>query len=1216
MYKQIAEMEKTAKRLREQTEKAVSSSQDFFGMEALNQLDKAVDFTEALSKNLGIAKDLNFKEGLSDLEALSKSASALSANLSKNLIEFNKQYEKIQKVQDEITALERKTGRSADESKKLDTLRGTLASLKQEGDTLRDAVELARASLSENYKLNEKIFENTKLQIKAIKKEAEFLSENIRGTFLDPEAQFIGGDFDKKMERIEGLASDVSDSFSSLFSADFGSFSQKATSLLKALGTRSRALSEKVRMDQANKEKGQSLGGSALGGAGKFLMGGAAIGGGLLAAVSAIQSVEEKMKGVNKELIQTYGATDLMTDSSQDFGQQIMNVNKELSDPDFANTLGVTLEESRQLVGNLQQVGLNIRTMKGDMSGLKDLTIGFQAASKMLGIEFSDVAGVAQNFREELGVAVSEGHLLNRMAKEFGKIRDMAAQSSFSTNRFFQTIQSLTDGIGSMNVRIGEAGKLFISLSKVLGPKAAQEFASGLLGGFKSEGVVDRYRRLLLTGKGKMQSTFKRSSKATDKDFMENLTEAQKEIIEKAGGLKKIKTEADLKRVMGELRRGTEGGAGVANQLMRAFNLRKAARGNESDMVKAMGDLDLSGTMSAQMQQIYAFLGQKGFEGISAVQLEALANYTGKSIEELQQLKMLDFAYQDDFKKSQEILAAGKGKSDEELMADLKAAGIENIKVKGGKLVSESGDLISSIEDYIQAQGAEIDATSAYQIDQLSLLAEVKNATLTSADMINNHLGALLTKIYGPVDFLTGWLTKDDADAKKAREERRLVSEQIGAETEQRRTSLMEKEQKLRDFADTEKKRISGIKDPKERAKEVAKSNLEIEKQKSDIEKEKAQLRLLEKQQETLNSSEGMDLSGPNIKEYSAEMAKSSLSRTKSGRKSLDILSGEGSGALAAVARVLGLGEGSSGQGVMSQIFDKGITEEQKSQLKAMGLDVDLAKLSETQTQYTSRPSYTTDLAKRTELNRLNISETGGEPVVSQFGTKTTSWQEFPKHGRADMGGGKVVENSTTTEGAVLNLEEDIKRSEEQQLRLNEIAKILEGQNITEADRKKYTDEQANIEAEVLAKNKKYQDATGKTFSDAILSAEKQKLNTQIGNLLGAGVTLGDDRSANRAIIERLRAAPNSESLLAELPKYFATDMKFDPYDDRPILLRKGTATIGTSTDSAYFRDNTAGGSPVGGVGSMNIHITINGGDENKVFRTVQDAIRRNREAT
>lgn len=1214
MYKQIAEMEKTAKRLREQTEKAVSSSQDFFGMEALNQLDKAVDFTEALSKNLGIAKDLNFKEGARDLEALSKSASALSANLSKNLIEFNKQYEKIQKVQDEITALERKTGRSADESKKLDTLRGTLASLKQEGDTLRDAVELARASLSENYKLNEKIFENTKLQIKAIKKEAEFLSENIRGTFLDPEAQFIGGDFDKKMERIEGLASDVSDSFSSLFSADFGSFSQKATSLLKALGTRSRALSEKVRMDQANKGKGQSLGGSALGGAGKFLMGGAAIGGGLLAAVSAIQSVEEKMKGVNKELIQTYGATDLMTDSSQDFGQQIMNVNKELSDPDFANTLGVTLEESRQLVGNLQQVGLNIRTMKGDMSGLKDLTVGFQAASKMLGIEFSDVAGVAQNFREELGVAVSEGHLLNRMAKEFGKIRDMAAQSSFSTNRFFQTIQSLTDGIGSMNVRIGEAGKLFISLSKVLGPKAAQEFASGLLGGFKSEGVVDRYKRLLLTGKGKMQSTFKRSSKATDKDFMDNLTEAQKNIIDKAGGLGAIKTEADLKRVMGELRRGTEGGTGVANQLMRAFNLRKAARGNESDMVKAMGDLDLSGTMSAQMQQIYAFLGQKGFEGISAVQLEALANYTGKSIEELQQLKMLDFAYQDDFKKSQEILAAGKGKTDEQLMADLKAAGIENIKVKGGKLVSESGDLISSIEDYIQAQGAEIDATGAYQIDQLSLLAEVKNATLTSADMINNHLGALLTKIYGPVDFLTGWLTKDDADAKKAREERRLVSEQIGAETEQRRTSLMEKEQKLRDFADTEKKRISGIKDPKERAKEVTKSNLEIEKQKSDIEKEKAQLRLLEKQQETLNSSEGMDLSGPNIKEYSAEMAKSSLSRTKSGRKSLDILSGEGSGALAAVARVLGLGEGSSGQGVMSQIFDKGITEEQKSQLKAMGLDVDLAKLA-SETKFTPQGTTSSGIDVTKDLTRLNISEAGGAPVISQLGTKTTSW-DASTYGRGGIARKESTMKSDSAVFSDLNLEEDIKRSEEQQLRLNEIAKILEDQTITDADRRKYTDEKANIEAEVLAKNKKYQEATGKTFSDAILSAEKQKLNTQIGNLLGEGVTLGEDRYNNRAIIERLRATPNSEALIAELPKYFATDMKFDPYDDRPILLRKGTATIGTSTDSAYFRDNTAGGSPVGGVGSMNIHITINGGDENKVFRTVQDAIRRNREAT
>jgi hypothetical protein len=357
-----------------------------------------------------------------------------------------------------------------------------------------------------------------------------------------------------------------------------------------------------------------------------------------------------------------------------------------------------------------------------------------------------------------------------------------------------------------------------------------------------------------------------------------------------------------------------------------------------------------------------------------------------------------------------------------------------------------------------------------------------------------------------------------------------------------------------------------------------------------------------------------MDLSGPNIKEYSAEMAKSSLSRTKSGRKSLDILSGEGSGALAAVARVLGLGEGSSGQGVMSQIFDKGITEEQKSQLKAMGLDVDLAKLA-SETKFTPQGTTSSGIDVTKDLTRLNISEAGGAPVISQLGTKTTSW-DASTYGRGGIARKESTMKSDSAVFSDLNLEEDIKRSEEQQLRLNEIAKILEDQTIPAADRLKYNEEQARIEAEVLAKNKKYQEATGKTFSDAILSAEKQKLNTQIGNLLGAGVTLGDDRNANRAIIDRLRATPNSEALIAELPKYFATDMKFDPYDDRPILLRKGTATIGTSTDSAYFRDNTAGGSPVGGVGSMNIHITINGGDENKVFRTVQDAIRRNREAT
>ena len=92
-------------------------------------------------------------------------------------------------------------------------------------------------------------------------------------------------------------------------------------------------------------------------------------------------------------------------------------------------------------------MGINARTTNGDFELMKETVTVLKAGAVSLGSDFGSVTAFTQQFKEELGMAVKDGQLLDKMGDSFARIRDVAMQSNFSTNRFFQVIQSLSDGI-------------------------------------------------------------------------------------------------------------------------------------------------------------------------------------------------------------------------------------------------------------------------------------------------------------------------------------------------------------------------------------------------------------------------------------------------------------------------------------------------------------------------------------------------------------------------------------------------------------------------------------------------------------------------------------------------------------------------------------------------------------------------------------------------
>ena len=265
--------------------------------------------------------------------------------------------------------------------------------------------------------------------------------------------------------------------------------------------------------------------------------------------------------------------------------------------------------------------------------------------------------------------------------------------------------------------------------------------------------------------------------------------------IDLEGDLSKV-TDKQLEKAMGNLRRkGGDGGRARADELMRAVRLARGGSGGLSDQAMALGELDLSGTMSAQMKQLYQIQGDKGFQGITAIGMEKLVQMTGKSLEELEQMRKIDMAMRSDFAKVKEIQDGldkdGQPLTPDEMRQALKDQGFDQLAVNdAGQITDLAGNIIGDdLQSFIEAQGADYDKMEKSTYDQLSLLAEVRDATMTSADMINNYLGDKIQDLNDPLEWIASQTGKG-RNKQKQREMRKEAREKLRGETEDKQNKL------------------------------------------------------------------------------------------------------------------------------------------------------------------------------------------------------------------------------------------------------------------------------------------------------------------------------------------------------------------------------------------------------------------------------------------
>jgi hypothetical protein len=1126
------------------------------------------------------------------------------------------------------------------------------AKTKEEQDIHRQRIQNLASELEttkETEQMEKKNAQNIIDGLTKYQRAIDNMNGRVRGTIFDPQVGFFGSgaklkDMDKNVEFMETRMVGMADTVGDAFSGSLDSVQSRIDKLGRGAGSFIKDLSTAAKMKKAEKGGGGGMAlnlMSKLSGVGTLLTGLTAGFGALFAIFKVMQAVEEKIKAVNSELLDTYGASDLVASGMTNVYDSVNQIRKELSDPNFANGLGVTLEEARKLAYTFNDIGISFGSLQDDglsltdsVTKLKEMTTVFQASAKTLGVDFSALVGFGKEFRQELGVSVKEGKYLERMSQEFGRIRDLAKQSSLNTKDFFGVIQDLSQGIGTMNIRIGEAATLFVNLQKVLGPQAAQAFVKGLAGGFKGEGIQDRFKRIILTGG--MKKVMKRSAEDTKKDFFSLFAGGKLDKVLGEAGVNKNTnfakmTDAELEKAMGVLRRkgGTEG-EGAARQLMKSVRLARGGEGGLSAQALALGDLDMTGALSAQMKQLYSVTGGKGFRDVTAIEMEKISQMTGKSIEDLEGMRHLDMAMREDFRVLQEVQSKNTSETGardaDKIKKALEEQGLTGLNVdKEGNITDKSGRQIKDIQDYIASQGAVIDAKEGIdaQLDQVALLQEVVEATMTSADMINNHLGGLIQGMSDPINALAGRFVFGTRRKKLAKA--RELRGEIKGDTKQ----LQKDREKERKRAGAERLRIDKIRNKKKREEAQKAEEETIKRKEKGFKKQQLEIEIKSKQASLLAQN-----------------------RT--------LAKGDESGKAAAIAEISKKGgdtqkrvEESLGakKSLEAYLQSEGVTKEQLMTVVGGGQIKDHTEATGfIQEWFGGSGRDPDDLANEEKIKKImklynikTLAKLKNDPVYTG-GTKTSQQSAILQMGSGqsvsldqsavdgmamDWSDTKVNEGKGGSHDKDLSktLVKEAKKTEDKQI--EGITTLNSEIAATKEEIKKLSESPADItkraqlESNIQAKNAALRDMNVETHMEAILKARKKDLsNTMKGTFKGEGdlSTQGGRKSYIDQIdakVKKLEAIDadqlsrkqkhelqNLLDLRDDFRMYYAQDASLSPGGGTPFIGNAGSLVQGTETDTAMLVDFTK--AKGGGRGGGDMYVTINGNNEQAMLASLE----------
>lgn len=214
---------------------------------------------------------------------------------------------------------------------------------------------------------------------------------------------------------------------------------------------------------------------------------------------------DSRIKEVNKSMLQNVSLVELA-------GSNYSNLAEASADADFALRM---LQRTVMSDMDLRRMGLDPDEMSGILNTMhqQGMLLGDLADQ---GVDYSDALMTAQVAALNLGVGADEtagliGTLADVTASSFEEAAESLTQivafsrdAGVSTQRFFNTVQSVVGQMGLYNYRIEETAALFSRLSNIMDADSAEGFVQELSTAFKNASALERTTTVVVNGLGRV----------------------------------------------------------------------------------------------------------------------------------------------------------------------------------------------------------------------------------------------------------------------------------------------------------------------------------------------------------------------------------------------------------------------------------------------------------------------------------------------------------------------------------------------------------------------------------------------------------------------------------------------------------------------------------------------------------------------------------------
>lgn len=938
---------------------------------------------------------------------------------------------------------------------------------------------------------------------------------------------------------------------------------------------------------------GAAGGAAALGGAATALAAVAvplaAVAGTLALIVKLIIDANAQAKEMNKTLLESAGAGDMMFSVMNDGSEQLRAGLQGLraAATDFVHNVrwGTVADDMVKILTAANDAGLTYKEMAKDTGELVNGMKGYLGVtelalrySKLLGVDAAELAGNIAEWEHDLG-----GGLKN-LEESFARVTKIAMESGFGVKRFYSMIQQATSGMALYNNRIEETAKLLSTTADILGEQEAKEFIDTLQKGFADEDYSARLKRVLLTGTEDVKRIVSKQAVSTAEAFTEDFGPALSDSLDSvlAGtdmegmGIELATDPTELVDQLGSMTKeqqseligtisATDEAAG--RRMKGLIDLATAkATGNVDDLIGALDDVSPSGKLAMLLDK--QILGNRTLASMSEREKQIFADTQGLSVKQVEALERLETTMLGQ-KKAAERGNEGVIRKLGLLSDDFDTKTPEQQKAeleKIAKSVKEQSDA-----DFVQEYGKAEEEIAGALSQQEALAQSTVEHTRDMSNILENGVQFMLERIYSLLEKATAkffGLSDWELDQKrKADESMREKLDQLGEGL----SRAQDEERKAREAVATAKT----VGEKEEAEKKLAEAESRTKQAEAQVELQKKALASL-------------TVMGSGL--FTRDLAPSD-SETFQERAHAEAMGGRGGKELAAEAL------GPEGE---KQLKEAEVLGRERQAGKGYGLQGALTEQAREVQRFAGGHNVNTRLAAGELPGMADVARTGAD-----LGTLGT-W----RLGGLGIGGlfGAAGEAGQVMEGAEAQ-GELVKKSLDEQTE-----KLVKEEEAAREKQEEQAKKQLTAQEESKAEQERFRKEFPELYAEGEIRAEAAKTLHKAGMWTPENVDLlmGGGGLEAAARVRSQVASRAGETLTDEQRKLF----KIGQYMKDFVYQSGGGFAQGTITP-INRADQLLGAKPggpvaeaVGGGRSNVVNITINGGDQARTYETVKRALR------